>query len=125
MNFFISDALAQSGVPPAGGMLQFVIMIGMFFVIMYFLVIRPQSKRAKEHKQLIESLTKGDEVVTSGGVLGRIVDVGDNFIQLEVANGVDIKVQKQAITTVMPKGTVKLERPQEKARDKGKGGSRV
>ncbi len=125
MNFLISDALAQGGAPQGGGLIQFVIMIGMFFLIMYFLIIRPQSKRAKEHKQLLESLTKGDEVVTSGGVLGKIADVGENFIQLEVANGVDIKVQKHSITTVMPKGTMKLERPQEKTRDKSKGGSKA
>jgi preprotein translocase subunit YajC len=112
MNFLITDALAQAGAPPGAG-LEFFIMIGIFFLIMYFLIIRPQSKRAKEHKQLIESLAKGDEVVTSGGVLGKITDVGDSFVQMEVASGVDIKVQKNAVANVMPKGTIKSEGPKE------------
>jgi preprotein translocase subunit YajC len=119
MSFLINDAYAQNGAPPGAG-IEFFIMIGIFFVIMYFFMIRPQSKRAKEHKQLIESLARGDEVVTSGGVLGKITDVGETFIQMEIASGVDIKVQKHAIAGVMPKGTIKLDQPAEGRTPKGK-----
>jgi preprotein translocase subunit YajC len=121
MNFFISDALAQSAAPPGGGLVQFAFMIGMFFLAMYFLVIRPQSKRAKEHKQLLESLSKGDEIVTSGGVLGRITDVDENFLQVDVAPGVSIKVQKQAVTQLMPKGTMTSDRSKQERIQKDKG----
>lgn len=82
-------------------------MIGIFFLIMYFLIIRPQSKRNKEHKQLLASLSKGDEVVTSGGLLGKVSDIGDSFISLEVQDGIVIKIQKQSVSAVMPKGTLK------------------
>ncbi len=107
MSFFITDALAQEGAAPPGMDFSFFIMIGIFFLIMYFMIIRPQSKRAKEHKQLIESLTKGDEVVTNGGLLGKITEVGDSFIQIEVSEGVAVRVQKGAVATIMPKGTIK------------------
>jgi preprotein translocase subunit YajC len=80
-----------------------IILIGAF----YFLLIRPQTKRAKEHKQMVETLKKGDEVVTGGGVLGRIIEIGENFIQVEIAESVQIKVQKQAVSSLMPKGTLK------------------
>jgi preprotein translocase subunit YajC len=93
----------------------------MFFLAMYFLVIRPQSKRAKEHKQLLESLSKGDEIVTSGGVLGRITDVDENFMQVEMAPGVSIKVQKQAVTQLMPKGTMTSDRSKQERIQKDKG----
>ena len=108
MNFFVAEAYAENGAaPPVGADFSFLIMIGIFFLIMYFMIIRPQSKRAKEHKQLIESLTKGDEVVTNGGLLGKITDVGESFIRIEVSQGVAVKVQKNAVATVMPKGTFK------------------
>ena len=105
MNFFISDAYAQGagGDPGFIGLLFPILLI----VIFYFLLIRPQQKRAKEHRQMIEALKKGDEVVTGGGVLGRITDIGDNFVQVEVANNVQLKVQKQSVAALMPKGTVK------------------
>jgi preprotein translocase subunit YajC len=76
-------------------------------VVFYFLLIRPQTKRAKEHKQMVEALKKGDEVVTGGGVLGRITDVGDNFLQVEVADGVQLRLQKHSVASLMPKGTIK------------------
>jgi len=79
----------------------------LMFVVLYFLMIRPQMKRAKEHKALLEALTKGDEVVTGGGIAGRVTRVSENFITLEVANAVEIQVQKQAVTLVLPKGTLK------------------
>jgi preprotein translocase subunit YajC len=80
-----------------------IILIGAF----YFLLIRPQTKRAKEHKQMVEAIKKGDEVVSGGGVLGRITEIGENFVQLEIAEGVQIRIQKQAISSLMPKGTYK------------------
>ena len=82
-------------------------MMVLFFVIFYFFLIRPQMKQTKEHKQLVGGLTKGDEVVTNGGVLGKINQVGDNFIVLEVARETEIKVQKQSVSAVLPKGTLK------------------
>ena len=105
-DFFISNAWAQNA-PQQGGGASFLFMMIIFFVIFYFLVIRPQMKQQKEHKKLVEGLTKGDEVVTSGGMLGRINQVGDNFVLLEVADGTEVKVQKNAVSAVMPKGTVK------------------
>ncbi len=107
MNFFISDAMAAGEAPPQGGGLQLVIMIALFFGIMYFMIIRPQSKRAKEHASLLDSLSKGDEIVTSGGILGKIVKLGDNFIELKISDSSNMKVQRSAITSVMPKGTMK------------------
>jgi preprotein translocase subunit YajC len=79
----------------------------LIFVVFYFLLIRPQTKRAKEHKKMVEALAKGDEVVTNGGLLGRITQVGENFVQVQVAEGVEVKVQKQSVATLMPKGTTK------------------
>ena len=108
MNFFIPDAMAAA---PAGGVAgeggQFLIMMVILFGLMYFMIIRPQSKRAKEHRQMVEALTKGDEVVTNGGALGRVTKVGDQFVTLEIASGIEIKVQRSAIASVMPKGTIK------------------
>jgi preprotein translocase subunit YajC len=79
----------------------------LFAVVFYFLLIRPQSKRAKEHRKMVESLMKGDEVVTIGGVAGRIADIGDTFALLEVADGVSVKIRRAAVESVMPKGTLK------------------
>ena len=108
MNLFVADAMAQTGgQAQAGGELQFFFMIAVFFAIMYFMIIRPQSKRAKEHKQLLDALKKGDEVVTSGGVAGRVREVGESFVDVEIADGVVMKVQKSAISTVLPKGSLK------------------
>ncbi len=107
MSFFISDAMAAGEAAPQGGGLQLVIMIALFFGIMYFMIIRPQQKKAKEHNELIAALSKGDEVVTSGGILGKVVKIGDNFIEIKISDNANIKVQKHAITTVLPKGTMK------------------
>lgn len=107
MNFFISDAMAEGAAAPQGGGFQLIIMMAIFFGIMYFMIIRPQQKRAKEHKALIESLSKGDEVVTGGGIIGKVTNLGDNFIEMSVSDTTTIKVQRQAIATVMPKGTMK------------------
>ena len=106
---FISNAYAQAAPaassPESGllGMLPLVLM----FVVLYFVMIRPQMKRQKEQKTMIEALAKGDEVVTAGGVIGKISKLGDNFVHLEVANGVELQVQRGAITQVLPKGSVK------------------
>jgi preprotein translocase subunit YajC len=77
------------------------------FVLLYFLLLRPQMKRAKEHKQMLTSLQKGDEVVTSGGTLGKVTNVGDSYVKVEIAPEVEITVQKPSIQTLLPKGTIK------------------
>ncbi|MES1928101.1 preprotein translocase subunit YajC [Salinisphaera dokdonensis CL-ES53] len=105
MDFLISPAYAQAG-GQAGGIMPTLIMVGLFFVFMYFMIIRPQMKRQKEHKKLLESLDKGVEVVTSGGVAGKIRQVGENFIVVEVSDGVEIRIQKNAVASVVPKGTL-------------------
>jgi preprotein translocase subunit YajC len=108
MNGLISDAWAQSAPAGAGGPGQLpLLMVVAFFVVFYFILLRPQQKRAKEHQNLVSKLAAGDEVVTSGGVLGKVTDVGDTFVTLEIADGVRIKVQKVQITALMPKGTLK------------------
>ena len=103
---FISDAHAEAAPAPAGGGTEMLIMIGIFFAIMYFMIIRPQQKRQKEHKSLMDSLTKGDEVVTNGGMMGKIKAVSDDVVRIELAENVIIKVQKHAIASVLPKGTL-------------------
>lgn len=107
MDFLISTAWAQSEAPPpGGGIMPTLIMVGLFFAFMYFLIIRPQTKRQKEHRQLIEGLEKGNEVITSGGLAGKVREIGENFIELEISDGVRTKVQKQAVSSVVPKGTL-------------------
>lgn len=106
LDFFINSAWAQ-GAPPQGSGLPSLFMFGILFVVFYFLLIRPQMKQAKEHKKMVESIAKGDEVVTSGGLLGKINQVGDNFIVLEVAKDMEVKIQKHSISAIMPKGTIK------------------
>jgi len=101
--------MAEGAAGSAGGGTEMFIMIGIFFAIMYFMIIRPQQKRAKEHQNLIGSLSKGDEVETSGGMLGKIANVGDNSLQIEIADGVTIKLQKNSISKVLPKGSLKQE----------------
>ena len=104
----MKEAFAQTAAPAQQGMDWVGLMpLVLLFVLLYFLMIRPQMKRAKEHKVMTEALQKGDEVVTGGGVLGRISKVGGNFVTLEVAENVEIQVQKAAIQTLLPKGTIK------------------
>lgn len=108
MSFFISDAIAQSAGGQAGGfdiaaILPLVIMFGIF----YFLLIRPQQKKAKEHKNLVAALKKGDEVITNGGLLAKVTNVGENFLTCQIAENVEIKIQSHAVSTVLPKGTIK------------------
>jgi preprotein translocase subunit YajC len=102
----ISPAWAQ-GAPAAGGGFESIILIVLMFAVLYFLMIRPQMKRAKEHKTMIEALQKGDEVVAAGGVLGRISKISDTYVTLEIAENVEIQVQRPAVQLVLPKGTLK------------------
>ena len=108
MNGLIPDAMAQSagGGAPGGGIAPILMMV-VFIAIFYFLLIRPQQKKAKEHQAMVTKLSAGDEVVTSGGILGKIVEVGDAFVTLEIAPNVQIKVQKFQVSSLMPKGTLK------------------
>ncbi|MBI42121.1 preprotein translocase subunit YajC [Marinobacter lutaoensis] len=100
-------AMAQEPAPQGMGVMGQVIFFAGFILIFYFLIWRPQSKRAKEHKALMSGLNKGDEVVTSGGVAGKITKVTEDFIVMEVADNVEIKVQKVAVAAALPKGTLK------------------
>ena len=106
---FISNAYAQTAA--AGSSLQDSLMgmlpLVLMFVVLYFIMIRPQMKKQKEHRSMVEALAKGDEVVTSGGLLGRVSSVSDSFLGVEIASGVEVKVQRQAVVQVLPKGTVK------------------
>ncbi|MGH8764972.1 MAG: preprotein translocase subunit YajC [Burkholderiales bacterium] len=103
----ISPAFAQAtGGGTDGGLLSFLPIIVMF-VILYFLMIRPQMKRSKEQKAMVDALQKGDEVITAGGVLGRITKVGDAYVTVEIAASTEISVQRGAVQTLLPKGTLK------------------
>lgn len=108
MNFLIADAWADApaAAQPQGGLSSLLLMGGML-VVFYFLLIRPQQKRAKEHKAMLAALAKGDEVITSGGTLGRVTDLNDNYATVEIADGVNVKVQRAAVQTVLPKGSIK------------------
>jgi preprotein translocase subunit YajC len=109
LDFLIAPAHAQvvGAAAPQGlggfGLLMPIALIA----VMYFLMIRPQMKRAKEHRSMLEKLSKGDEVITSGGIAGTVTDIGDNFVTVEIADGVRIRVQKAAVGNVLPKGTLK------------------
>jgi preprotein translocase subunit YajC len=104
---FISNAYAQAAEGGAQGGLMGFLPIILMFVVLYFLMLRPQMKRQKEQKAMMDALAKGDEVVTSGGVLGKVSKVADAYVTLEVADGTEIVVQKAAVTTLLPKGTIK------------------
>jgi preprotein translocase subunit YajC len=105
MDFFISNAWAQGAGEPSA-LVSFLPLI-LIFVIFYFLLIRPQTKRAKEHRQMVSELKTGDEVVTGGGILGRITEAGEQFLKVEVADGVVLRIQRQTVIAVLPKGTFK------------------
>ena len=104
MNFLISDAWAQAGGDAGGGLFSLLPLV-VIFILFYFLLIRPQQKRAKQHKEMVTALKKGEEIVTNGGLLGKVTDLDDNFITLEIASGLNAKVQRQSVAKVMPKGT--------------------
>src|SRR5688572_8439763 len=109
MNSLIPDAMAQAagGAPGGAGGAMPLIMMAVFVVIFYFLLIRPQQKKQKEHQAMLGKLAAGDEVVTAGGILGRIVEIGDQFLTIEIAENVRIKVQRFQVTSLVPKGTLK------------------
>lgn len=109
MSFLISEAWAAEPAAPGaagGGLVGFLPLI-IIFVIFYFLLIRPQAKRAKEHKAMIEAIAKGDEVITGGGIAGKVTHMGEGFVTVEIAEGVAVKVQRHTIQAVLPKGTLK------------------
>jgi preprotein translocase subunit YajC len=109
---FISSAFAQTApAAAAGGDMQSSLLsmlpIVLMFVVLYFIMIRPQMKKQKEHRAMVEALAKGDEVVTAGGILGRVSSLGENFIGVELASGVEVQLQRHAVVQVLPKGTMK------------------
>ena len=110
---FISSAIAQTApaAASAGGSMQdsltSMLPLVLMFVVLYFVMIRPQMKKQKEHRTMIDALAKGDEVITAGGIAGKVTKVTDSFVSVEVSNGVDIQIQKSAVTTLLPKGTLK------------------
>ncbi|VAW37598.1 Protein translocase subunit YajC [hydrothermal vent metagenome] len=108
MNFFISDAVAQTaGAAPTGAGFGSLIPLILIFVVMYFLLIRPQQKKMKAQQAMIAALVKGDEITTNGGVLGKIVSLDESFITVEIAQNVTINLQRGAVANVLPKGTIK------------------
>ncbi len=110
MHFLIPEAWAAGAAhttSPFGGSWTFLLLMAVLFVGFYLLLIRPQQKRQKQHRQMVDQIGSGDEVVTSGGMLGKVTELGDQFIGIEVAKGVEIRIQKSAIGTVLPKGTIK------------------
>ncbi|MEY8877345.1 MAG: preprotein translocase subunit YajC [Leptothrix sp. (in: b-proteobacteria)] len=107
---FISNAYAQApAAAPAGGASSLMSMLPLvlMFVVLYFIMIRPQQKRAKEHKAMIDAVAKGDEIVFGGGLLGKVTKVGDTYLSVEIAGGVEAQCQRSAIVQVLPKGTIK------------------
>lgn len=103
----ISPAYAQGGAPAGGGGFTSLLPLIILAVVFYFLLIRPQQKRAKEHRELIGGLSKGDEVMTAGGILGRVTKVTDDYVTVEIADNLEIKLQKSSIQATLPKGTIK------------------
>ena len=106
MDLLINTAWAAEGGPP-GSAFSPLIMLALFFVVFYFLLIRPQQKRAKDHAAMIGAVSSGEEAVTAGGLLGKVTEVGDDYLSLEIANGTVVKVQKNTIAKMLPKGTIK------------------
>ena len=106
MSFFISDAMAQSGGGASGDPLMSLLFPVGLIVIFYFFLIRPQMKRQKEHKKLVEALQKGDEVQREGGLMGRIADIGESLVKAELAEGIEVKARRKSVVPVMPKGTL-------------------
>ena len=107
LDLLIAPAHAQAAPAGGGSMLSTLLFPIILIAIMYFLMIRPQMKRQKEHKAMLDKLNRGDEVITNGGIAGTVVEIGDNFVTVEVANGVQLRVQRGAVANVLPKGTLK------------------
>jgi len=106
MDFFISSAHAQAGAPAGGGLISLALPL-LLLVVFFFLMIRPQQKRLKEHREMVAALSKGDEVVTNGGLGGSIVKVGDAYLTVRIADNVEVNVQKQSVAALLPAGTLK------------------
>ena len=109
MDFLINSANAQAATGAGGGpsMLNTLLLPALLLVVFYFLLIRPQSKRAKEQREMLSKVAVGDEIATTGGILGKVTEVGEQFLSVEIADGVNIKLQKFQVAQVLPKGTVK------------------
>jgi preprotein translocase subunit YajC len=111
LSVFISSAFAQTAPAAAGGDMQSSLMsmlpLVLMFVVLYFVMIRPQMKKQKEHRSMIDALAKGDEVATVGGVLGKVTKINDSTLSLEIANGVEVQLQRSAVVQVLPKGSIK------------------
>ncbi len=107
MDWLIPSAWAQAAGGPQPNALVQLLPLVLIFVVFYFLLIRPQTKRAKEHKAMVAALAVGDEVATNGGILGRVTQAGEQFLTLEIAEGVQVKVQRHTVASVLPKGTMK------------------
>jgi preprotein translocase subunit YajC len=108
LSFFVSDALAQAASPAAGtSAISSLLLPVMLIVVFYFLLIRPQQKKQKEHRAMVEALAVGTEIVTGGGVLGKVTELGEQFVTIEIAEGVNVKVQRHSISAVLPKDTIK------------------
>jgi len=107
MSFFISNAMAEGAGASAASGFEALLPLVLLFVVFYFLLIRPQQKKVKEHKKLVEAIGKGAEVVTYGGLAGKIRELDDNFVELEIAKDVVVKVERQQVSRELPKGTLK------------------
>jgi preprotein translocase subunit YajC len=103
----VAPALAQTASPSGGDLMTSLLPMIAIFVVFYFLLIRPQQKKAKEHKALLEALQKGDEIITAGGIVGKVARLTDQYVAIEVAPGVEMSVQRAAVTQLLPKGTIK------------------
>ena len=108
LDFLISPAYAQQAAQQTNALFQFAPLV-LLLVLFYFMLIRPQMKRSREHKDMLTKLSKGDEVITGGGLTGVVRELGENFISVEIADGVVVKMQKSAIVSVLPKGTLKAQ----------------
>lgn len=106
-NLLISNAYAEGAAPAAGGGIMDFLPLIALLAVFYFLVLRPQQKRAKDQKAMLEALSKGDEVLTTGGIMGRVTKIGDTYTSIEIAENVVIQVQKEIIQSVLPKGTIR------------------
>lgn len=107
MSFFIEQAMAEGAAAPQGGGAEQLFIMIAIFAVFYFLLIRPQTKRAKEHRKMVSELAKGDEVVTNGGIYGKLTKVADDYVEIEIADNTTVRLQRQAVASTLPKGTIK------------------
>jgi len=107
MSFFIEQAMAEGAAAPAGGGAEQLFIMVAIFAVFYFLLIRPQTKRAKEHRKMVSELAKGDEVVTNGGIYGKLTKVSEEHVEVEIADNITVRMQRQAVSSTLPKGTIK------------------